>query len=168
MLDSHKNGFIFKRVINLTNNMPFGKFRPARDEIITTMSGDKVPLHTPAGYGGLFWGRVYGPDGNRIRIADDYFWELGQVDHPEDDFKYWYDIDELINQHCTKYIGPYRGSDHHYQSGFGGDESSGLIDFWTAERIPEMPDMPFEIAGKAYVLKWEYSSGSDESDSDSE
>ena len=142
--------------------MPFGKFHPAKDEMITTQRGEKVPLKTPAGYGGLFWGRVYGPDGKRIKIAQDYFMELGQ---DEDEFKYWYEIDTLIHQHCVKYISPYCGPRHHYQSGFGGDESDGLIDFWTEKPIPEMPDMPFEIAGKAYVLKWEYSSGShDESD----
>jgi len=144
--------------------MPFGKFHAAKDEMITTMRGDKVPLKTPAGYGGLFWGRVYGPDGKKITIAQDYFMELGK---DEDEFKYWYEIDALIHQHCMKYIHPYRGDNHHYQSGFGGDESDGLIDFWTEKPIPEMPDMPFEIAGKAYVLKWDYSHGSHgESDND--
>jgi hypothetical protein len=152
--------------IHLTTKMPFGKFSPARNEIITTMGGDKVPLHTPAGYGGLFWGSVYGSDGNKIKRAENYFRELGEVDHPEDDYTYWYDIDELISEHCIKYIGPYRGDIHHnYQSGFGGDECDGLIDFWTEKPLPDMPNMPFEIAGKRYILKWEYSSGSD---SDSE
>jgi hypothetical protein len=151
--------------------MSFGKFHAAKDEMITTLRGDKVPLHTPAGYGGLFWGSVYGPDGKRIRNAQDYFWDLGKDDHPDDDFQYWYDIDQLINEHCIKYIGPYRGENHHYQSGFGGDESDGLIDFWTEKPIPEMPDMPFEIAGKKYVLKWDYSPGHniyDEYESESE
>lgn len=145
--------------------MPFGKFHPAKSEIITTMRGDKVPLNTPSGYGGLFWGRVYDSDGNRIRTASDYFWELGQ-DKPEDDFRYWYAIDELIHQHCLKYIHPYRGDNHHYQSGFGGDDCDGLIDFWVKEPIPEMPDMPFEIAGEKYIIKWEYSSGSMDEDED--
>jgi hypothetical protein len=139
--------------------MPFGKFHPAKSEIITRLDGTTVPLDTPPGYGGLFWGRVYDSDGNRIRRASDYFWELGQ-DNMEDEFRYWYVIDELIHQHCLKYIHPYRGYAHHYQSGFGGDESDGLIDFWVKEPIPEMPDMPFEIEGEKYILKWEYSSGS--------
>ena len=139
--------------------MPFGKFCPAKTEMIKNIHGEMIEFHQRAGYGGLFWGSVYGPDGKKIKMANDYFWELGKVDHPEDDFKYWYDIDELISQHCTQYIGPYRGPDHHYQSGFGGDESDGLIDFWTENPVPEMPDMPFTIAGKNYVLKWRYSSG---------
>jgi hypothetical protein len=141
--------------------MPFGTFTPARDEMITNMNGDTVPLHTPAGYGGLFWGKVYTSDGNKIESAQDYFWELGKVDNPENDFKYWEKIIDFINHHCIKYIGPVCGITHHYQSGFGGDESDGLIDFWTEKPVPEMPDMPFEIAGKAYVLKWEYSAGHD-------
>jgi hypothetical protein len=139
--------------------MPFGKFYPAKTETIKNIRGETIEHSSPAGYGGLFWGRVYDSEGKRIRMAEDYFWELGKVDHPEDDFKYWYDIDELIHQHCLKYIHPYRG-DLHYQSGFGGDECDGLIDFWVKEPIPEMPDMPFEIAGKKYTIKWEYSSGS--------
>ena len=144
--------------------MTFGKFKPARNEIITTMRGDKVPVSTPAGYGGLFWGRVYGSDGTRIRNAEEYFWDLGKVDHPDDDFKYWYEIDARINEHCTKYIAPYCDAHHHYQSGFGGDESDGLIDFWTEKPIPVMPTMRFEIAGQAYFLKWEYSGGHDSYD----
>jgi hypothetical protein len=141
--------------------MPFGKFYPAKKEPIKTISGETIEHSSPDGYGGLFWGCVYDSDGKQIRMAQDYFWNLGKDDHPEDDFKYWYDIDELIHQHCLKYIHPYRGDRHHYQSGFGGDESDGLIDFWVKEQVPEMPDMPFEIAGKQYVLKWEYSSGDD-------
>jgi hypothetical protein len=139
--------------------MPFGKFIPAKTETIKNIRGELVSYSSPAGYGGLFWGRVYDSDGNLIRLASDYFWDLGQANNPEYDFQYWEDIDKLIGEHCEKYIYPYRGDDHHYQYGFGGDESDGLIDFWVKDPIPEMPDMPFEIAGKKYVMKWDYSSG---------
>lgn len=149
-----------KRRLNV-NKMPFGKFHPAKTENVTNFRGETIEVSTPAGYGGLFWGEVYDSDGNRIKMASDYFWDLGKEDYPEDDFKYWEVIDEFIHQHCLKYIHEYRGKDHHYQSGFGGDESDGLIDFWTEKPIPEMPDMPFEIAGKKYVIKWDYSSGDD-------
>jgi hypothetical protein len=144
--------------------MPFGTFHPAEDKVITTMYGDQVPLKTPAGYGGLFWGHVYDSDGKQLCMASEYFLDLGKTDHPEDDFKYWYDIDELIHRHCMKYVHPYRGDTHHYQSGFGGDDCDGLIDFWLTEQVPEMPDMPFEIAGTQYVLKWTYSPGSMDAD----
>ena len=147
--------------------MPFGKFRPESTETTKNMYEEMVTFTNHAGYGGLFWGRVYDSDDNLIRLADDYFWELGKVDYPEDDFKYWYDIDNLIGKHCSKYVDPYKGINHHYQYGFGGDESSGVIDFFVEKPIPEMPDMPFTIAGKQYVIKWEYSSGSLE-DSDEE
>lgn len=144
--------------------MPFGKFYPAKKEMIKTMRGESVLLETPAGYGGLFWGRVYDSDGKRMRMASDYFWNLGQENNPEHDFQYWEDIDQLIGEYCAKYIHPYCGDRHHYQYGFGGDESDGLIDFWVKDPIPEIPDMPFEIAGKKYVIKWEFSSGSLEED----
>lgn len=146
------------------NKMPFGKFRPESTETIKNMYGEMVTFTNHAGYGGLFWGSVYDSDGNQIRMADDYFWDFGKVDHPEDDFKYWYDIDNFIGEHCDKYIRPYSSNIHHYQYGFGGDESNGLIDFFVENPIPEMPDMPFEIAGKNYVMKWIYSSGSMEDD----
>lgn len=139
--------------------MPFGLFAPSRTDLITNKHGETVVLNTPEGYSGLFWGRVYDADGNRIKIAHDYFWHLGQVDYPDDDFKYWGIIDSRIAEHCDTYILPYCGKRHHYQSGFGGDESDGLVDFWTEKPIPEMPDMPFEISGNQYVMKWEYSSG---------
>jgi hypothetical protein len=156
----HKNGFKNERILHF-NKMPFGKFIPAKTETIKNMRGELVSFSSPAGYGGLFWGRVYDSDGNRIRLASDYFWDLGKVDHPDNDFKYWEDIDELIGEYCMKYIDPYSSHDHHYQYGFGGDESDGLIDFWVKDPIPEMPDMQFEIAGKMYVIKWDYSSGDD-------
>jgi hypothetical protein len=139
--------------------MPFGKFHPAKTEMIKTISGEIIEHSSPAGYGGLFWGRVYDSDGNLIRLASDYFWELGKENNPEYDFQYWEEIDELIHEHCLLYVQPYTSDRHHYQSGFGGDESDGLIDFWVKDPIPEMPDMLFEIAGKKYTIKWNYSSG---------
>jgi hypothetical protein len=141
--------------------MAFGRFIPAKTNTIKNSSGNTVTYNTPAGYVGLFWGRVYDSEGIDIGMAGEYFWELGKIDFPDDDFKYWHEINDAIDIYCLKYIDPYSSLDHHYQSGFGGDECSGLIDFWTKEPIPEMPDMPFEIAGKKYIMKWEYSSGDD-------
>ena len=139
--------------------MSFGKFQPAKTETIKNMHGETVTVNTPAGYSGLFWGAVYNSKGKNIRQADDYFLELGETHDPDDGFKYWDIISDAISEHCVKYIEPVCGPHHHYQSGFGGDESNGLIDFWTEKPIPEMPDMEFEIAGKKYVIKWKYSSG---------
>lgn len=141
--------------------MPFGKFHPAKNEIITNMYGEKVPLNTPAGYGGLFWGRVFHGNGRRINLAQDYFMKLAKKNGEEDEFIYWELIDAEIGKHCEKYIDPFYKSSHHYQYGFGGDESDGLIDFWLPEQIPEMPPLRFKIRGKKYILRWEYSSGDD-------
>jgi hypothetical protein len=142
--------------------MPFGKYYPAENTMITTIYGDQVPLNKPAGYGGLFWGRVYDENEKKIWPASDYFWDLAKSDGHELEYEYWELIDSLIGEHCKKYVAPYSDDDHHYQYGFGGDECDGLIDFWVKDPIPKMPDMPFEVAGEKYVLKWEYSSGSDD------
>jgi len=141
--------------------MPFGKFIPARNDIITRRDGTKTTLNTPPGYGGLFWGRVYDKDGQRIHLAEEYFYELAKTNKERSDFTYWEIIDAEIGKHCDKYIGPFYKSSHHYQYGFGGDESDGIIDFWLPEQVPEMPPMVFEIRGEKYTIEWEYSSGDD-------
>lgn len=121
-----------------------------------------VPLNTLAGYSGLFRGQVHSSlTGKLVSLAEDYFWMLGKIDYPDDEFKYWYYISDLINEHCIKYIRPYcgNGENYYYQSGFGGDESNGLIDFWTQSPVPEMPDMHFKIAETLYMIKWKYIPG---------
>jgi len=132
--------------------MPFGKFKPAKSERTTDSRGHPVVLNTPAGYGGIFWGTVY--DSNGKIVDEDYFSDLAE--NTDDDYKYWDIIDEFILEHCLKYIDPFCGGQRCYQSGFGGKYSSGLIDFWTKDPIPEMPDMLFEIEGKKYIMKWRY------------
>ncbi len=139
--------------------MPFGKFYPAKTERVKTILGEVVTFNTPAGYGGLFWGSVYDSDGNAISNAQDYFLELGKAHNRYHDYEYWDVIVDFIDEHCLKYVNPYCGDKHHYQSGFGGDEADGVIDFWVEEQLPEMPKMPFEIAGKSYIMKWYYSTG---------
>jgi hypothetical protein len=146
--------------------MSFGKFHPAKKSTLKTIDGETKTVDTPAGYGGLFWGYVYNSQEKVIPHAEDYFLELGEKNDPSDQFKYWDIIDHKITSHCLKYIDPYCGANHHYQSGFGGDEGNGLIDFWTEKRIPEMPDLEFEIEGEKYTIKWLYSSGGYESSDD--
>jgi hypothetical protein len=131
--------------------MPFGKFSPAKTEIVKSMSGQEITVNTPAGYSGIFWGTVYDSDETPMTGAYEYFMALDDLDTDCLDR-----ISDLIYKHTLTYIDPYCGEHHHYQSGFGGDENDGLIDFWTENSIPEMPDMPFEVAGRQYVLKWDY------------
>jgi hypothetical protein len=134
--------------------MPFGKFYPAKMEIITTSSGEIVETNSSDGYSGLLWGMVYTSNNNVIKNAEEYFYELDN-----NGYKYWDMIREFIATYCVNHIEPYCGSNGSYQYGFGGDECDGLIDFWTEKPIPEIPDMSFEIEGKRYVIKWHYSSG---------
>jgi hypothetical protein len=146
--------------------MSFGRFYPAENRIITNIYGEKVPLNKPSGYGGLFWGSVYDAKGKHIEMASDYFWD--REDLNTEDLNAWEEISNFIDDHCSKYIKPYCDDRHHYQSGFGGDECDGLIDFWTKDPIPDMPDMPFEIAGEKYTIRWDYSGGHDDYDEDNE
>lgn len=139
--------------------MPFGKFIPAKNEIITNIRGEQVPLNTPSGYVGLFWGRVFHANGRRIKMAEDYFYELAKKNNEDSEFTYWELIDAEIGKHCQKYL---KSDDkYHYQYGFGGDESDGIIDFWLPEQVQEMPPLRFKIRGKTYILRWEYSGGDD-------
>lgn len=139
--------------------MPYGKYNPAKSEKIINSRGETTIINTPEGYSGLFWGKVYCDD-VEIQNAEDYFLKItGSDEHLE--FDYWDQISDIIEQHCTKYIFPYV-KDHynyHYQSGFGGDECDGLIDFWLPVPIPKMPDIVFKIQGKIYQLRWTFSSG---------
>ena len=134
--------------------MPFGKYCP-------------VEKHTPAGYSGLFWGTVYGKYGERIANAQDYFRELAE-ENGVDGFIYEDEISDALEEHCEIYIDPYCGIDYNYQSGFGGDDCDGLVDFWTEKPIPTMPPMYFKICKRIYVMKFEYSSGSEEDEDECE
>lgn len=145
--------------------MSYGKYNSEKDNKIIDMFGKEVSFKTPEGYSGLFWGTVYNSKGKIMDDASDYFWDLSE-EHENDGFEYWETISNFIEEHCSKYIAPYCGQDYHYQCGFGASDMNGLIDFCTKKPIPEMPDMPFEIEGKKYVIKWKYSSGHDDSDSE--
>jgi hypothetical protein len=141
--------------------MPFGKFSPAESRMITNSRGEKLPLNTPAGYAGLFWGKVFHGNGRRIKNAEDYFCNLAKKNGEDYEYLYWDIIGEAIDLYCEKYIAPLI-NDHdqyHFQSGFGGDECDGLIDFWLPEPIAKMPPLRININGKNYILRWEYSSG---------
>jgi len=140
--------------------MPFGKFTPSKTDRIKTPCGKIVQTNTSEGYSGLFWGSVYDSNNNPILEPQEHFYELDNCG-----YKHWDTICEEISKHCLKYIEPYCGTHSHYQCGFGGDESDGLIDFWTEKPIPEMPDMLFEIDGDKYVMKWHYSAGYDDDSS---
>jgi hypothetical protein len=87
--------------------------------------------------------------------------DLAKENEESDTFKYWDMIYKLIDELCTRHLKPLMNGDesYAYQSGFGGDESDGLIDFWLPVKVPELPIISFEIYGKKYELRWKYSSG---------
>lgn len=136
--------------------------------MIKTWGENTVKISNPEGYYGLFWGRVYDQNGKCIYPASDYFMKLAE-EKKIDTFHYWDTIYELIDAYCKKHITPLVEDDdddkYHYQSGFGGDECDGLIDFWLPKQVPDLPDMPFTIDGTSYVLKWVYA-GDDEDNED--
>lgn len=136
--------------------MPFGKY--CREE-----------KNMPAGYAGVFLGTLYNKNGKVIYSAGDYFIDLAELNQVER-WRYCNIVQSIIDNSCKKYIQPYMGCPmtYHYQTSFGSDGSSGLIDFWLSKQIPLLPDMNFTIAHEFYSLKWEYSSGSDDSEYESE
>lgn len=152
--------------------MPYGIFCPAKKNTITNMLGKQVVVSTPAGYSGLFWGSVSKQAGEDIPNAQEYFRELAK-ETGESVYEYWDLVSDALEGHCTNYVAPYCGVNHNYQSGFGGDESDGLIDFWTEKPIPRMPPMLFVVNKTMYVMKFEFSFGSyeepeDEAESENE
>lgn len=137
----------------------YGTYQPAEQKTFKDFKDETVTLNTPAGYAGLFWGKIYDSDGYRLYAASDYLMKLAKANGEENEFKYWDVINDLITELCNTYIKPLMGEDesYAYQSGFGGDECDGLIDFWLPVQVPELPMIPFEIEGKKYVLHWEFS-----------
>lgn len=139
--------------------MAYGSFKPAEVKTFKDFKDETVVLNTPAGYAGLFLGRLYDSDGYRVRCGSNYLMDLAEENGEEDGFAYWDVVSALIDKQCETYLKPLMNGDesYAYQSGFGGDESDGLIDFWLPTQVPELPNIPFEVGGKKFELRWEYS-----------
>ena len=136
----------------LNSKVFYGEFKP-EERFINQFSNKKVV--TPAGYSGLFVGRVYDSMNNLIPDADTYFWNLDQsVGKLGDD-----SIDTALRAHLAKKWHPLESvsSKYSYQSGFGGDEGNGLIDFFLKKQMPCPPDMKFKVHDKNYTMKFIYS-----------
>lgn len=92
--------------------------------------------------GGLIRAQVYGPQG-LIKYADDFF------DCETDS---WEIIANAMDEVLSPIL-PARGvNKSHWQSGFGGDEGNGLIDYWLPEKITALPDVIFTIEGVEYKM----------------
>jgi hypothetical protein len=129
--------------------------------------GTEYNYERPAGYTGLFRGHVTDIDGNKLDDynACDYFLTLR---NPENNdltdgalnFETW----DMINDQLSNFIGkhmPKQEDKYHWQCGFGGDESDGLIDFFCKQKVKLPPPMIFEVYGKKYEMTWTYSGDSD-------
>jgi len=109
---------------------------------------------TPKAYSGMFWGSVSNEDGSTLKYASDYFFEV--VDNGKEA---WDIINDKLDRHLQTHIGDVDSKKYRWQSGFGGDEMDGLLEFWLPTRIECPPDMKFEILGKTYVMSFHYDGG---------
>jgi len=103
------------------------------------------------------WGSVRNEDGSIFKYASDYFFKI-----KDDSNEAWDIISDKLDRHVRMHIGEVdRDKNRWWQSGFGGDEMDGLIDFCLPTPIECLPDMEFEILGKKYVMSFTY--GGDDS-----
>lgn len=154
--------------------MSFGNYFKEETKTTTKCNGNKHHLIIPAGYGGMFTGTVYHQDNIKIKNAEDYFINIAKTNNKQKDgFDYIDEIIDAIDMHCAKYIDPLLGPDngltYHYQSGFGGDDTDGVISFWLPVKVPDMPNLTFKIENILYTIKWNYYvPNDDDSENDSD
>jgi hypothetical protein len=92
-------------------------------------------------YCGLIWGRVYTANNIRIKDAESLFWD----ENPD----LYIEISDYIFEHVRKYI--HVG---YFQSGFGGDDQDGCIDYAWDKPVPKIDPMQFEINGRKYIMRF--------------
>jgi len=98
---------------------------------------------------GLIYGRVYTKDGSFLANADDYFYALD-----DNEIKYWNSIADKLQKHVKKHFPKYNLGKNVWQTGFGGDEGTGLIDYALESNPPKLPDMTFKIKNVVYYMKF--------------
>ena len=98
---------------------------------------------------GLIRANVYTIKGERIRDMAEYvMFGVQNGDH------ICSDISEMLRDHAAKYLPKDEPGKNVWQTGFGGDEGDGLIDYSLEFHPPEIPDMEFQVDGKTYVMKF--------------
>jgi len=105
-------------------------------------------------YIGLMWGSVSNEDGHTLNDAAHFFFEV-----VDDGKEAWDIISDKLDLHLQTHIGDVDRKKYSWQSGFGGDEMDGLLEFCLPTQIECPPDMKFEILGKKYVMSFRYSGG---------
>ena len=92
-------------------------------------------------YTGLIHGSVYDTKGDLMKEAEWHFWDT--------DPDLFTVIGNIISEHVRKYMD--RGC---FQAGFGGDDLDGCIDYSWNKPAPDIPEMPFEINGQKYSMRF--------------
>lgn len=92
-------------------------------------------------YSGLIWGSVYDANGVYMPDAETHFWDA--------DPDLFVEISNIMREHVRKYI--HVG---YFQSGFGGDDRNGCIDYAWHIPAPQVDPMPFEISGCKYTMRF--------------
>jgi hypothetical protein len=102
----------------------------------------------PYNVSGLIRAKVYNEDGSHFANADGYFFTMDETG------VFWEMISNDLENHVAKYF-PVREHDKNtWQTGFGGDEGNGLIDFALQTNPPMIPDLEFTINGTHYTMKF--------------
>jgi hypothetical protein len=97
---------------------------------------------------GLIHAKVYNEDGSHFANADDYFFDIDETG------VFCEIISNNLENHILNYFPVRERGKNTWQTGFGGDEGSGLIDFALQANPPLIPDLEFKIDGKNYTMKF--------------
>ena len=148
----------------------YGKYQPVEKYSGKRSDGTEYSGETLAGYSGSFHGSVTDMNGNTMPeyMACDYFLTLRNPKNNtlRDDalnFEAWEIIDSYISNSVCKYM-PKHDYNYYWQSGFGGDEIDGLVDFFCKEKVELLPPVIFRLYGKSYKLTWHYCGDYDSDD----
>ena len=96
-------------------------------------------------YVGLVRAKIYNKD-DIIRNAQDEFFSI--------DENSWLEISNKMTKHVKKFFPKKEYGKNTWQSGFGGDDSDGTIDFALQAHPPAISDMRFKFNGKFYTMKF--------------
>lgn len=103
----------------------------------------------PYNWCGLMRAKVYTDKGELIRRMSEYvMFGVPNGDH------ICSDIADLLHDHAKKYLPKDESGKNVWQTGFGGDEGDGLIDYALDVEPPDIPDMEFVVDGKTYIMKF--------------
>lgn len=154
-----RTGAIGKRILSETGarsrSLSTTRARPRSVKLIGTRSGK--------GYGGLLHGSIKEKKTGRERTEDDFSYGF-------DGTRNEYDIiNDKLAAHFTAHLNAEPGNydrkslnkeGFNWQSGFGGDEGNGEIDFFLPKKIKMLSPMSFRINNVDYIMTFSF--GGDE------